>query len=319
MNDIAEDVRLHRQDEIARLVAARVAPEQRAMLQAFVTQYYAQVDPEDLEERLPADLYGAALSHWNFARRREPGKARVRAFNPSLEEHGWQSRHTIVEIVNDDMPFLVDSVAMEANRRGLMLHLIVHPIVAVVRDAGGTLTGLASDDTPGRRLESFIHLEVDRIVEAAALDAFASDIGRVLNDVRKAVGDWQAMRDKAREVAAGIRATPPPLPADQRDEAIAFLEWLADNHFTFLGYRCHDLVKIDGQDALQIVPDTSLGILREAPRKDVAVSFAALPPEVRAYARRPELLVITKSTSRSTVHRPGFLDYITAAFNANKT
>jgi glutamate dehydrogenase len=310
VNDIAEDVRLQRQDEIARLVAARVAPEQRAMLQAFIVQYYAQVDPEDLEERLPADLYGAALSHWNFARRREPGKARVRAFNPSLEEHGWQSRHTIVEIVNDDMPFLVDSVAMEANRHGLMLHLIVHPIVAVTRDVDGTLTGLASDDAPGRRLESFIHLEVDRIVEAAALDALAADIGRVLNDVRKAVADWQAMRDKAREVAAGIRAAPPPLPADQRDEAIAFLDWLADNHFTFLGYRCHDLVKIEGQDALQIVPDTSLGILREAPRQDVAVSFAALPPEVRAYARRPELLVITKSTSRSTVHRPGFLDYI---------
>ncbi len=100
------------------------------------------------------------------------------------------------------------------------------------------------------------------------------------------------------------------MPADERADGVAFLNWLADNHFTFLGYRCHDLVRIDGQDALQIVPGTSLGILREAPGKAVAVSFAALPPEVRAYARRPELLIITKSTSRSTVHRPGYLDYI---------
>ena len=310
MNDIAEDVRLQRQDEIAKLVASKVAPEQRATLSAFIARYYEQVDPEDLQERLPADLYGAALSHWNFARRREPGRARVRAFNPTLEEHGWQSRHTIVEIVNDDMPFLVDSVAMEANRHGVMLHLIIHPIVPVQRSADGTLIGLG--EGPAAKLESFIHLEIDRMTDAAALDALAADFVRVLNDVAAAVTDWKAMQDKARTIAADIERTPPPLPREQIDEGVAFLRWLADNHFTFLGYRCHDLTRIDGQDALSIVPGTSLGIarLRDSPDRGVAGSFAALPPSVRAYARRPELLVITKSTSRSTVHRPGFLDYI---------
>src|SRR5213076_2740075 len=89
-----------------------------------------------------------------------------------------------------------------------------------------------------------------------------------------------------------------------------FLRWLADNHFTFLGYRCHELTVINGEDVLKVVPGTSLGILREAPSKEVAASFSALPPEVRAYARRPELLVVTKATSRSTVHRPGYLDYV---------
>ncbi len=113
MNDTAEDVRLRRQQQIAALVESSVAPNLRATLQAFIARYYGQVDPEDLQERLPADLYGAALSHWNFARKREPGQPRVRAFNPTIEEHGWQSTHTIIEIVNDDMPFLVDSVTME--------------------------------------------------------------------------------------------------------------------------------------------------------------------------------------------------------------
>jgi glutamate dehydrogenase len=140
----------------------------------------------------------------------------------------------------------------------------------------------------------------------------AADIARVLGDVRAAVADWGAMRDKARAIADAIRRLPPspPLRPEEVGEGVAFIEWLADNHFTFLGYRCHDLVRKDGEDALQIVPGTSLGILGESRSKDVAVSFAALPPEVRAYARRPELLVITKSTSRSTVHRAGFLDYI---------
>ena len=129
-NTAEPDRRAERLDEVIALVRAKVAPEQRKTLEAFVARYYGQVDPDDLAERQLADLYGAALSHWNFARKREPGRARVRVFNPTIEEHGWQSTHTIVEIVNDDMPFLVDSVTMEVNRHGLTLHLIIHPLIA---------------------------------------------------------------------------------------------------------------------------------------------------------------------------------------------
>ena len=301
-----QDVHL---DEVLSLVRAKVASDQRATLEAFVREYYGQVDPEDLEARKPADLYGAALSHWNFARKREPGHVRVRAFNPTLQEHGWQSTHTVVEIVNDDMPFLVDSVTMEVNRRGLTLHLIVHPIVAVVRN-GPALAGLAQDGAAGALRESFIHVEVDRIADPGDLEALAADLARVLGDVRAAVGDWAAMRARLRDIVADLERRPPPVSVDDLAEARAFLHWLAENHFTLLGYRQHDLTVVDGQDALRIVPGSGLGILREPPGRDVSSSFAALPPEVRAYARRPELLVITKSTSRSTVHRPGYLDYI---------
>src|SRR5205823_2132832 len=258
MNDTTEDFRARRLNDVAKLVAAKVAPEQRATVQAFIERYYGQVDPEDLLERQPADLYGAALSHWNFARKRDLGRARVRVFNPSIEEHGWQSTHTIIEIVNDDMPFLVDSVAMEVNRHGLTLHLVVHPIIAVERPADGSLEGLAADQSKTRRLESFIHVEIDRTSDIAALDALAVDVARVLDDVRATVDDWKAMQAKARSIAAHIESAPPPLPIDENAEGRAFITWLADNHFTFLGYRCHDLVTIDGEDALQVVPGSSL-------------------------------------------------------------
>ncbi len=173
-NAVEHDRRAERMDDLAALVRLKVAPEQRGALEAFVRAYYGQVDPDDLAERQPADLFGAALSHWNFARKRKPGQVRVRAFNPTIEEHGWQSTHTIIEIVNDDMPFLVDSVTMEVNRHGLALHLISHPIVDVTRAADGTLTGVAAHDAPGARRESFIHVEVDRIVGDEALE----DAGR---------------------------------------------------------------------------------------------------------------------------------------------
>ena len=316
-NVIESDRRTDSLGEVIALVRAKVAPEQRKTLETVVERYFGQVDPEDIAERQPADLYGATLSHWNFARKREPGRARVRVFNPTIEEHGWQSTHTIIEIVNDDMPFLVDSVTMEVNRHGLTLHLIIHPLILVNRDADGTLVGLGTEGAATAVRESFIHVEVDRITDSTQMDALAVDVTRVLGDVRLAVADWKLMQDKVLGVVAELTSRPPPIAPEQLEEGRAFLRWLADNHFTFLGYRRHELVTVDGQDALRIVPGSSLGILREVTTKEVSSSFAALPPEVRAYARRPELLVITKSTARSMVHRPGYLDYIAIKrFNA---
>ena len=129
-------------------------------------------------------------------------------FNPTLEEHGWQSTHTIIEIVNDDMPFLVDSVTMEVNRHGLTLHLIIHPIVAIERGADGRPVGLAPDGTKDAKRESFIHVEVDRITESVRLEALADDIGRVLDDVRAAVDDWQTMRDRVQAIVAEVQEAP---------------------------------------------------------------------------------------------------------------
>src|SRR5712692_1376484 len=185
-----DQTKTERLEQVLALVREKVAAESRSAVETFVRAYYLQVDPEDLAERQPADLYGAALSHWNFARKRDPGSARLRVFNPSIEEHGWQSTHTIIEIVNDDMPFLVDSVTMEVNRHGLTLHLIMHPIIAAKRSADGTLVDLAADDDKDARHESFIRVEVDRIIEPARLDALAADLARVLDDVRMAVADW---------------------------------------------------------------------------------------------------------------------------------
>jgi len=302
-----------RLDEVLALVEKRVSGAQRDTLARFVARYYKQVDPEDLEERTPGDLYGAALSHWNFARKREPGEARVRVFNPSVAD-GWQSTHTIIEIVNDDMPFLVDSVTMEVNRHGLTLHLTIHPIVAVERTDDGTLVGVAAEGASDARRESFIHVEVDRIVEAERREALSASVSRVLTDVRLAVADWKRMKAQLARVVAEIDERPPPLPPEEIAEQKAFLEWLGSDHYTFLGYRCHDLVEVDGQDALRIVSGSSLGILREIPGKNMAASFAALPPEVRAYARKPELVIATHPEARSNWLAHDLVDRALARF-----
>jgi len=127
------DVKTERLAQVEALIRDKVAPASREPLIAFARECFRALDADDLGEREAQDLYGAALSLWNLAQSRAPGTPRVRVVNPTVGEHGWQSRHTIVEIVNDDMPFLVDSVTMEINRHALALHLIIHPTVHVTR------------------------------------------------------------------------------------------------------------------------------------------------------------------------------------------
>ena len=301
-----------RVEAVIALVRERVEPGRRETLERFVREYFRQVAPEDLEERAVADLYGAALSHWNFAHRREPGTARVRIVNPTLEEHGWQSTHTVIEVVHDDMPFLVDSVTMEVNRHGLTLHLFIHPILHIERDAQGTLVELRApgEASSSERRESFMHVEVDRIVDPAALATLAADVERVLSDVQHATSDWPKMAAAMRAAASELSRRRPPVVPEAVSEACAFLDWLVDNQFTFLGYRCNDLVAFEGGDALKAVAGSGLGILREAAASGVSGSFAALPPQARKLAHAPDPLVLTKANSRSTVHRPGYLDYV---------
>ncbi len=306
----AHDMRAERLEAVLGLAASRLPRERRESAQRLIRELYEDVDTEDLASRTPEDLYGAALSLWNLARRRKPGAPTLHAFNPAVEEHGWQSPHTVIEVVNDDMPFLVDSVTMAVNRQGLTLHLVVHPILRVARDEAGELNALlARDATEGRR-ESFMHVEVDRVLEPAQLEALASEVERALAGVRNAVEDWQPMLGRLREIVAEIERRPPPIPPEDIAEARAFLDWLGDNHFTFLGYRCHDLVTVGGEDGLRVVPGSGLGVLRETSGNRLSASFAALPAKARAMARVPQLLLVNKSNTRATVHRPGYLDYV---------
>ncbi|MET9322954.1 NAD-glutamate dehydrogenase [Streptomyces sp. NPDC003038] len=300
-------------------------PDRDAVL-AYLQRYYLHTAPEDLVDRDPVDVYGAALSHYRIAENRPQGTANVRVHTPTVEENGWTSSHSVVEVVTDDMPFLVDSVTNELSRQGRGIHVVIHPQVVVRRDVTGKLIEILGPDCDahGPRtarphdslVESWIHVEIDRETDRADLKQINVDLLRVLSDVRESVEDWEKMRDAALRIAEGLADEPTAV--DLRDyeleEARELLRWLADDHFTFLGYREYNLV--DG-DALSAVPGTGLGILRSDPHhsgKDeghpVSPSFNRLPADARAKAREHHLLVLTKANSRSTVHRPSYLDYV---------
>ncbi|MET7611942.1 NAD-glutamate dehydrogenase [Streptomyces seoulensis] len=294
-------------------------PDSEAVL-AFLQRYYLHTAPEDLADRDPVDVFGAAVSHYRLAESRPQGTANVRVHTPTVEENGWTCSHTVVEVVTDDMPFLVDSVTNELTRQGRGIHVVIHPQVVVRRDVTGKLievlpTGPHGELPHDAHVESWIHVETDRETDRADLKQISADLLRVLSDVREAVEDWEKMREAAVRIADELRDEPRPadLPVAEVDEARELLRWLSADHFTFLGYREYEL---RGDDSLSAKAGTGLGILRSDPHHSeddehpVSPSFERLPADARAKAREHRLLVLTKANSRATVHRPSYLDYI---------
>jgi glutamate dehydrogenase len=308
--------RLHEQKEdlltgaIARLYD-KLDQQKACIGEAFLRHYYRSVPPVDLIERDTLDLYGAALAHMRFGDDRAANEAKLRVYNPQIEQHGWQSTHTTIEIITDDMPFLVDSVTMAINRLGLMIHLTIHPVLPVVRDKKGALTGIGSPNGKVEtKAESFMHIEVDRQSDPVRLKQIQDELEHALIDVRATVDDWKPILGKIGEALEDVDRALKVVPEEEVAEVRAFLEWIADNHFTFIGYRCYELVTSRGKDQLHRVPGSALGILKHRENGKVSESFAVLPDDVKRQARLPVPLMITKANSRSTVHRPVYLDYL---------
>ncbi len=278
------------------------------LVEQFISAYYAGASTGDLRGHGATDLAGAALSHFTLAAGRARQEPVARVFNPQPREDGWRSPHTIIQTVAPDMPFLVDSVTIVAQRHGLAVHQTVHPVLAVARDESGRIAAIGPrSGLEGGDDESFIHMEVDRIGNPERLERLASDVEGALVDVNAAVSDWTRMRDRAEEIAYEMDPDRSPLDPEELEEGRLFLHWLVDNHFTFLGYREYRLESEDGHDVLVQVPGTGLGILRQ---DNDAGRRLVLPRELRERALVKESIIITKANSRSTVHRSAFLDYI---------
>ncbi|MGP9678500.1 NAD-glutamate dehydrogenase [Halomonas sp. AOP27-A1-41] len=303
-----------RQDLLKQLferLEARLEPERATAIEAFARRFYASVPLEDLVDRRLDDLYGATLSIWQFLQHHDAKRPKVRVFNPDFEEHGWQSTHTFVAVLHEDMPFLVDSIRIELNRQGLTVHAIQNSVFAVARNEQNQLQTLTSprDANAPEARESLIVIEVDRHTDPDALSNIEKKLYQVLRDVRTAVDDYDAI---TRQITAAIQELekncPPQIDPDDHEEAIAFLEWLVKDNFTFLGY---DEYLLEG-DELQRDPNSVLGVFRlDDPRYDERIRAEEGIDEHGNYELVPQLLSFAKSAHHSRVHRPTYPDYIT--------
>ncbi|MCU0296278.1 MAG: NAD-glutamate dehydrogenase, partial [Candidatus Nanopelagicales bacterium] len=300
--------------DAAHAAAGRVKPaEFEVDLADFLPRFYEDVAPDDLIGKEPIDVVGPATHMLRLAANRPQGTALVDVFTPTVAANEWTCGHTVVEVITDDMPFLLDSVVAAITQSGRSIHMVAHPIYSVRRDVAGGLQevlAVPADEAPADAIrESWIHLEIDLETDPDSHQALEKSLLTVLRDVREAVEDWQRMMAQAVALAEELRDKPPStVPPGYAAEAAQFLQWLAEGNYTFLGYRMYDLVRDPDPSALVSQPGTGLGLLRSD--RVQSQSFSQMPPAVRAHATEPRVLVLTKANSRSTVHRPVPLDYV---------
>ena len=277
----------------------------REMAPDFIVALYAYAAADDLERYTAEEIAAIGEDAWSFLLERNPGAPKI-GFTPAPLTPGI----TVLNILNDDMPFLVDSVLGELTERGLDIRLLAHPVFSIERDASGRLVHFGSARKGDGQRESFIHIHAANIEDAGAQAEIARALEGVLADVRISVQDWQAMLARSSEVTAELRANPPPLPADEIAEAVQFLQWIAADNFTLLGARDHAYA--GSEHALEPLFETGLGLLRS---RDMHLlrrgdQLVTITPEILEFLKEPKLLIVTKAAVRSRIHRRVHLDYI---------
>jgi len=291
---------------------------QRPAPSLFMRSFFSHVMDADLENFSSSDRERIANSIWHLAQNRSVGVPTIRVFNPSNAADGWTVDHTVIEIVNDDMPFLVDSVTSSLQRLGFMVHLVIHPVMLVERNAHGKIMGDILETYAPKKdslPESWMHIQIDHCLDGAQLKDIEQCLHKVLSDVRAAVEDWRKMRQRMHEAIAEAVTSKHQKPAIEDIEEIrAFMQWLDDNNFTYLGFRDIDLTQKDGKlTNITVLEGSGLGILRDTEVR----MFGGLRdfglnrnPSLQNYVRQNHLLVVTKTNQVARVHRSVPMDAI---------
>ncbi|MBV6753669.1 NAD-glutamate dehydrogenase [Pseudomonas chlororaphis] len=299
------------QHQLQAALAQHINEQALPQVALFAEQFFGIISLDELTQRRLSDLAGCTLSAWRLLERFDHTQAQVRAYNPDYERHGWQSTHTAVEVLHPDLPFLVDSVRTELNRRGYSIHTLQTTVLSVRRGSKGELLEVLPKGTQGEGIdkESLMYLEIDRCANAAELSVLSKELEQVLTEVRIAVADFEPMKTKVQELLAGIDASQFAIDPEEKTEIKTFLQWLVDNHFTFLGYE--EFVVRDEQDGGHIEYDAHsfLGLTKLL-RAGLTPDDTRIEDYAVNYLREPTPLSFAKAAHPSRVHRNAYPDYV---------
>jgi glutamate dehydrogenase len=290
------------------LIESKLEADQQTRVKQLAQYLLNNISMDDLTERTESDLYGAIMSLWQHLNEVKPDQTSVRTFNPSVSGKGWQSRHTIVEIIVPDSSFLVDSIKMCLVRLELTTHIMLNGPTLIERDAEQQVISINGEKG---NLYSLFHIEIDRIDDAEKLDHLHQQLEQVLKDTALVVQDWKPMAMQLNKVIAELEKQVKQIPVekDRFDETLEYLRWLGNHNFTFLGYKEYDLVKEKDETYLSPTNAPGLGLFsnQERVRKVNLANFTDL---AREEAAKPFLLILTKGNGQSRIHRPAYNDYI---------
>ena len=295
-------------EKVYKLIQDKLDLAHRPLVTQLAQHLFSNVSHDDLTQRNESDLYGAVVSLWHHINEKKADEISVRVFNPTVSRQGWQSTHTIVEIVVPDSPFLVDSVKMALTRLDLSSHLMLHNPTQISRSDSGSVVGVSSGEGV---FQSLFHIEVDRLSSKAEMTALKTELLDIFTDTSLVVNDWLTMVEKLKEVTDQVEQQKESIPVDgQRfDETLAFLRWLGEHNFTFMGYKEYDLVSVNGDTELQPTKEQGLGLFANSDRVR-NVKLSEFSDSARLEAKKPYVLIVTKGNTASRIHRPAYNDYI---------
>ncbi|OEF30194.1 NAD-glutamate dehydrogenase [Vibrio rumoiensis] len=294
-------------EKVYQLIQEKLESKTKPLVSKLAEHLYSNISQDDLFQRNESDLYGAVVSIWQHILEKPPETISVRVFNPTLSRQGWQSTHTIVEVVVPDSAFLVDSIKMALSRLDLTSHFMANAPTRIERKA----SDIVGVNTNKGDMQSLFHIEIDRINDKNRMTELKQELLSVLQDTRLVVEDWQQMTDQLYTVISDIEKNRKNIPveAERMEEGLAFLKWLGQHNFTFMGYKEFDLKATEGD--FELVPSESqpLGLFTQTQRVHT-YKLSDLIESARLEARKPELLILTKGSSASTIHRPAHTDYV---------
>ena len=300
-------------DALVKRLREDVGPEQADIAARLAHLCYEGVPLGDLRLAGDEGLIGPIRSVLGLIQTHTPSDISIRVFNPQDDDAEWGGERTVFEVLSDDMPFLVDSVTAELDRRDLTIHLALHPQLSVRRDDDGKILELLPHGSDGEGIsrESLMHFHVDQQGSQGHRVDLETALLRVLGDVQSAVTEWKTMRQACLDAVTRLRGhVPDSIDAGHLQETVEFLEWVAHDHFTFLGYIEYDLHEEDGEEYLRPEDDTGLGLLRQLPLRLRAEGRMPVAAEARRFLHGDELVMISKTSQHSTVHRNVHMDVI---------
>jgi glutamate dehydrogenase len=300
-------------DAVCRQLERRVDPTETESVVAFAEIFLSRAMKEFLHTRSAETHAHMVLGAWRFLQGCSSGRCKVEVFNPEVEREGWYAPVTVLRASLSERPFIVDSLREFLHQEDLSIEHLIYPVMHVERDDDGNILSVRSSDN-GECNEAFVHCEVSRIVDSDARESLQKEASRRLQDVIRVTDDFHPMIDAVNSTVVMLAESIGSLPdrSEELEEVQAFLRWIRDGAFVFLGYREYDIVEIEAGPAIVVVPGSGLGVLRNEAESSFAepVLVSETDPGTRDLVTGGPHLVITKARELSTVHRLARMDYI---------
>lgn len=292
--------------QIKESVAESLGEKESVLVNQFVDQLFASTFIEEFENRRVSDMLGLVMSAWKFSYSHKGSKAKIDVFNPNLEDHNWQTPHTVLVVLQENMPFIVDSIRLTLSNRMVKIHSIQYANIHCDRNKSGDISKLLGNSAKNTQCndEALIFIEIDRHSDEASQASLLKSIESVMSEVSTMVGDYEKMLGRKQEVVESLNEKNyKGFSGETLEEGKAFLNWMEDERFIFLG--CVDYALSDGDkvNSFEQVKGSGLGLVQRYVEFIDKTNCKSLPLAAQKEIYSDNLFIFSKASHRSTIHR----------------